>query len=87
MKQFFKSNWYKLMIGSSMFIFSIGFFINSISSVYAGRTDSTSVKSEKAKTLGTYYFSVIGTDNAIYTVENSDYAWSSGWRINKIWPK
>jgi len=37
------------MIGSSMFIFSIGFFINSISSVYAGRTDSTSVKSEKTK--------------------------------------
>jgi hypothetical protein len=33
MKNFVKENWYKLMIGSSLFIFSVGFFINSVSPV------------------------------------------------------
>ena len=41
MKNFVKENWYKLMIGSSMFIFSVGFFINSVSPVYSINTDKT----------------------------------------------
>lgn len=40
MKNFLKENWYKLMIGSSLFIFSVGFFINSVSPVYS-ITDNT----------------------------------------------
>ena len=39
MKIFVKENWYKLMIGSSFFIFSVGFFINSVSPVYSSNTD------------------------------------------------
>ncbi len=39
MKNFVKENWYKLMIGSSLFIFSVGFFINSVSPVYSSNTD------------------------------------------------
>ncbi len=41
MKNFVKENWYKLMIGSSLFIFSVGFFINSVSPVYSSNTDKT----------------------------------------------
>lgn len=40
MKNFVKENWYKLMIGSSLFIFSVGFFINSVSPVYSSNTDN-----------------------------------------------
>ena len=39
MKNFVRENWYKLMIGSSLFIFSVGFFINSVSPVYSSNTD------------------------------------------------
>jgi hypothetical protein len=39
MKNFVKENWYKLMIGSSLFIFSVGFFITSVSPVYSSNTD------------------------------------------------
>ncbi|MBM3431234.1 MAG: hypothetical protein FJX99_09635 [Bacteroidetes bacterium] len=39
MKNFVKENWYKLMIGSSLFVFSVGFFINSVSPVYSSNTD------------------------------------------------
>ncbi len=39
MKNFVKENWYKLLIGSSLFIFSVGFFINSVSPVYSSNTD------------------------------------------------
>jgi len=35
MKQFFITNWYKLMIGTSAFIFALGFFINSITPAIA----------------------------------------------------
>jgi hypothetical protein len=35
MKTFVKENWYKLMTGCSMFIFSIGFFIYSITPAHS----------------------------------------------------
>ena len=41
MKNFIKENWYKLMIGSSLFIFSVGFFINSVAPVYSSNSDRT----------------------------------------------
>jgi hypothetical protein len=41
MKNFVRENWYKLMIGSSLFIFSVGFFINSVSPVYSSNSDKT----------------------------------------------
>jgi hypothetical protein len=41
MKNFVRENWYKLMIGSSLFIFSVGFFINSVSPVYSINSDKT----------------------------------------------
>jgi hypothetical protein len=41
MKNFVKENWYKLMVGSSLFIFSVGFFINSVSPAYSSNTDKT----------------------------------------------
>ena len=41
MKNFVKENWYNLMVGSSLFIFSVGFFINSVSPAYSSNTDKT----------------------------------------------
>lgn len=35
MKNFVKENWYKLMIGSSLFIFSVGFLIQSVTPAYS----------------------------------------------------
>jgi len=89
MKHFLKTNWYKLMIGSSMFIFSIGFFINSISSVYAGKTDSTSEKSDKKGRSGTPIreYKLIGCGSGIYSVSYDDF-WPapSNWHIERIGP-
>ncbi len=39
MRTFVKENWYKLMVGTSMFIFSVGFFINSVSPAYSNSVD------------------------------------------------
>jgi hypothetical protein len=67
MKKFLHENWYKLMIGSSLFIFSVGFFINSISSVYAGNTEKTSMKSDKKnKPLTGNYQWFVGCGGKIY---------------------
>ena len=41
MKNFVKENWYKLMIGSSLFVFSVGFFINSVSPINSSNSDKT----------------------------------------------
>lgn len=42
MKSFLSNNWYKLMVASSLFIFSIGFFIHAVSPAYAN-TENTKV--------------------------------------------
>jgi len=42
MKSFLSNNWYKLMVASSLFIFSVGFFIYAVSPAYAN-TEKTNV--------------------------------------------
>ena len=42
MKSFLSNNWYKLMVASSLFIFSVGFFIYAVSPAYAN-TEKTKV--------------------------------------------
>ena len=53
------------MVGSSLFIFALGFFINSISSVYAGNTDKTTLKTEKKLSPGKF---LIGCGSGIFLV-------------------
>ena len=45
MKSFLSNNWYKLMVASSLFVFSVGFFIYAVSPAYAN-TEKTNVKTK-----------------------------------------
>ena len=63
MKTFVKENWYKLMIGSSMFIFSVSALIYSISPARA-----ENVFKAKSNTSQDYDF---------YLVDSQDQIWQS----------
>jgi hypothetical protein len=57
MKHFIKTNWYKITIGSSLLIFSIGFLIRSINPVMAHDSASQkqlllSLQNQKSTTIG-----------------------------------
>lgn len=52
MKQFLKTNWYKVMISISVFIFSVGFFINSITPAFARSSFDLNKTSFKKNTSG-----------------------------------
>ena len=58
MKNFVKENWYKLMIGCSMFIFSISALIYSISPAYAN-------VSKPIPAVSTYDFYVFNSNNKL----------------------
>ena len=60
------------MIGSSLFIFSFRFFINSISSVYAGNMGKTTLKSEKRPSSSKF---LIGCGSGIYLVNQNSEGW------------
>jgi hypothetical protein len=61
MKQFFKTNWYKLMIGTSAFIFALGFFINSITPAIARSSfDPNETSFKKNNSEGGYEVVVSG---------------------------
>ena len=65
MKTFVKENWYKLMIGSSMFVFSVSALIYSVSPARA-----ENVFKAKSNSAGTPFYVVV---NGIvyYTDDNS----------------
>lgn len=65
MKHFLKTNWYKLMIGSSMMMASFGFMIYSISPSYA-KTNKTEEKIEtKTKYNDEWYF-LVDSENRVW---------------------
>ena len=70
MKNFVKENWYKLMIGSSLFIFSVGFFINSVSPVYSSKSlkENTEIRSSNISNLPIGSNGVI-INNSVYFVD------------------
>ena len=71
MKTFVKENWYKLMIGSSMFIFSVSALIYSVSPVHAEIPQINN----KNNAAASYY------DHIIYDVNmNKCYALPAGKR-------
>lgn len=61
MKNFVKENWYKLMIGSSMFIFSISALIYSVSPAYA----NVSKPIPAVTPVGKYDFYVFNSNNKL----------------------
>ena len=60
MKTFVKENWYKLMIGCSMFIFSISALIYSVSPAYA----NVSKPIPAVTPVGKYDFYCMAVDNS-----------------------
>lgn len=71
MKTFVKENWYKLMIGSSMFIFSVSALIYSVSPARA-----ENVFKEKSNSVaGTYAYVVV--NGVVYYGESNGF--STNW--------
>ena len=62
MKTFVKENWYKLMIGCSMFIFSISALIYSVAPAYA----NVSKPIPAVTPVGRYDFYVISANKELY---------------------
>jgi len=62
MKSFLSNNWYKLMVASSLLIFSVGFFIYAVSPAYAN-TEKTNVT---AKTNNVYEPFIVEANGYIY---------------------
>jgi hypothetical protein len=66
MKTFVKENWYKLMIGSSMFIFSVSALIYSVSPARA-----ENVFKAKSNSAVTPFYVVV--NGVVYYAENFEY--------------
>ena len=63
MKTFVKENWYKLMIGSSMFIFSVSALIYSVS---PARAENVFKAKSNGAVYGEYVFLVNSKDEVFY---------------------
>ena len=57
MKSFLSNNWYKLMVASSLFIFSVGFFIYAVSPSYANTEKTNTTMKESKEPNGNSDFS------------------------------
>ena len=76
MKTFVKENWYKLMIGCSMFIFSISALIYSVAPARANIQEKTPL----VKSSGSSYQFFLIRNNVVYGLKNnySGY-YADGW--------
>ena len=54
MKKFLSENWYKLMTGTSMLVFSFGFLIYAVSPTYANNSNKTEKQKVEKKESLTY---------------------------------
>ena len=73
MKTFVKDNWYKLMIGSSMFIFSVSALIYSVSPARAENVFKAKSNSE--------------SNTSVYVVVNGVVYYTSGSGLSARWDK
>jgi hypothetical protein len=86
MKNFITNNWFRMVIGTSTLIFSVGFFIRSITPSYATNPNNTSnVVSTNGYAEGNYVYFI---DNGImYQIQKGDLhmtfkygrEWSNWW--------
>jgi hypothetical protein len=85
MKSFLSNNWYKLMVASSLFIFSVGFFIYAVSPAYANtEKTNTTLKETKASNSNGGYSHFVVVDGKVYGLkDNSYYAQKDYWKL--IW--
>lgn len=73
MKSFLSNNWYKLMVASSLFIFSVGFFIYAVSPTYAN-TEKINVSAKKNN-----------VDNSYTVVSNGYLYFWSDYEVMRKW--
>jgi hypothetical protein len=79
MKSFLSNNWYKLMVASSLFIFSLGFFIYAVSPAYANTEKTNTTLKESS-----YYSHFVVVGGKVYGLRkdengNSKYDWTLLW--------
>jgi hypothetical protein len=83
MKSFLSNNWYKLMVASSLFIFSVGFFIYAVSPSYANtEKTNTTMKESKEPNGSAFYSDFIVVNGNLYGLrkEKSGY-YKSDWLL------
>ena len=68
MKKFLSENWYKLMTGTSMLVFSFGFLIYAVSPTYANNSN----KKEKQKVENTNTVNVPVNNDGSVNIKLSD---------------
>ena len=82
MKNFVKENWYKLMIGCSMFIFSISALIYSVAPARANIQEKTPL----VKSSGTKYQCFVVKGGSIFGLRNGESGdYKSDWVILPRW--
>lgn len=83
MRTFLSANWHKLMTGSTLLIFSLGFmvFVLKDNTTQAGIPNTNNVNSFSPTDSNLW---IVGWNAGIYEV-----TWSKAWGYNakKIWPK
>ena len=92
MKNFLKENWFKLMTGTAMLVFSFAFLIYAVSPSYANELDKVKTKNEKSYFSNgvTHYDYAYFVDNGyvykIYLDDLGDGGFRDvdNWRIAKI---
>ena len=68
MKKFLSENWFKLMTGTSMLVFSFGFLLYAVSPTYANNSNKT----EKQKVENTNYVNVPVNKDGSVNIKLSD---------------
>ena len=85
MKSFLSNNWYKLMVASSLFIFSLGFFIYAVSPAYANtEKTNTTLKESKESYSSFYYSDFVVVGGKVYglnkeSIGNQKHHWDLCW--------
>ena len=79
MKKFLSENWYKLMTGTSMLVFSFGFLIYAVSPTYANNSNKEE-KTKVEKPLPSNDGFVIESNGYLYYwySQNSAVQWAQG---------
>lgn len=80
MKSFLSNNWYKLLVSSSLFIFSVGFFIYAVSPTYAKteKTNTTLKESKEPNGNSDYYTDFVVVGGKVYGLKKGVSGWSKG---------
>lgn len=85
MKNFFKQNWYKLMVGSSLMMASFGFLILAISPAYSGNYENSGRNQSNQFTNSNTSANGVIVGDYVYFVDGGYvYQWDKTYSWNSI---